>query len=570
MQLNRVLPPGPREYWSELATQHKAAPEHQRWMYDADPFTARKEVEERQAKAAQRKEEKVTGFQGDPFKSSISPEFTRAPEVRMSGALRDLVEDTVKKGRSYFFFQFARLHLIILQASVLYPSHETTPFVLAEDDVHAVTQQLRQLGFQPTQIQNAISYLSVHSPLGSHLLGSLAPLEACIEYLLLHIAETDLPQRFLPSNNSSNPFVVSGHSGADNLKKRWIEDIAIKEAGFPAHVVQEYTADPNLAEDLVLLISVLSGRLVGRDTGDLLKASLDLESSCHELRSRIDEVEALGAYFIDPCHIVMPLFSASVELHIILPPNTANDRSLPAVYVGSHSVPPYIRLHLLAQLLRATEREDFIESGEGFLIAAMRVLEDHWAQIETNGPPEMSTIVGHLITPRAVSRVPNILYAGPTNKENRRTMRGKSRYMYDDRSDEKVKRDFENVRQTRLYAEMLAARQRLPAFSAKDRFLNVLDKHRAVVVVGETGECYRPLVSGCCLRRLSGCGKTTQRAQYILLGNIIHTPNSNSPSIHIRHSYPEWPWFKGVHRCYAATENLCYIRSSTCICRACR
>lgn len=382
-------------------------------------------------------------------------------------------------------FQFARLHFIILQASVFYPSHETTPLVLAEEDAPAVTQQLGRLGFQPIQIQNAISYLSAHTPLGSHLLGSMALLEACIEYLLLHIAETDLPQRFFSSNNSSNPFVVSGHSGADSLKKRWIEDIAIKEAGFPAHLVKEYTTDPNLAEDLVLLISVLSRRLIGKDAGEIFKAS---ETSCHGIRGRTDEVEALGAHFVDTCHIVMPLFSAPVQLHVVFPPDTCNDRSLPAVYVGSRSVPPYVRLHLLARLLRAAEQEDFIEPGEGFLIAAMRVLEDQWAQIETNGPPDMSTIVGHLITPRPVPRVPDVSYDGPNDIGSKKAMRRKSRYMYDDRSDDQVKQDFENICQTRIYAEMLASRQRLPAFSARDQFLDTLDKLRAVVVVGETGE----------------------------------------------------------------------------------
>lgn len=362
--------------------------------------------------------------------------------------------------------------------------------VLAEEEVHAVTQQLRHLGFQQIQIQNAISYLSAHTPLGSHLLGSLPPLEACIEYLLLHIAEADLPQRFFSSNNSSNPFIVSGHSGADNLKKRWIEDLAIKEAGFPAHLVKEHAADPNLADDLVLLISALSRRLVGNDTVELFKASANLESSFHGIRDRTDEVEALGAHFVDSCHIAMPLFSAPVQLHVILPPDTCNDRSLPAVYVGSHSVPPYIRLHLLAQLLCAAGRDDFIEPGEGFLIAAMRVLEDHWAQIETNGPPDMSTIVGHLITPRVEPRVPDLPYGTPNDSESRRTLRGTSRYVYDDRSDDQVNQDFENICQTRVYAEMLASRQRLPAFSAKDQFLNALGKHRTVVVVGETGEGY--------------------------------------------------------------------------------
>lgn len=356
------------------------------------------------------------------------------------------------------------------------------------DDIPAVTRQLGQLGFKPTQVQSAISYLSAPTPLGSHLLGSLAPLEACIEYLLLHTAETDLPQRFFAANNSSNPFVVSGHSGAENLKKRWIEDLAIKEAGFPAHVVKEYTAAPGLAEDLVQLISALSHRLIGKGSGEPFNTSANVVSSCLGIRDRTDEVEALGAHFVDPCHVVMPLFSGPVQLHVVLPSDTCNDRSLPAVYIGSPSVPPYIRLHLLARLLCAVEREDFIGSDEGFLIAAMRTLEDHWAQIETSGPPDMSTIVGHLITPRSLPRIPDLPYDGPIDKEKRRGIRGNSKRVYDDRSDEQIKRDFENICQTRVYAEMLASRRRLPAFSAKTQFLNVLDKHRAVVVVGETGK----------------------------------------------------------------------------------
>lgn len=364
--------------------------------------------------------------------------------------------------------------------------------VLAEDDVPAVTRQLGQLGFQPAQVQSAISYLSSPTPLGSHLLSYLAPLEACIEYLLLHVAETDLPQRFLPSNNSSSPFVVSGHSGTEDLKKRWIEDLAIKEAGFPAHVVKELTTDPSVAEDLVLLISALSHRLTGKDTEELFKANADLLSSCLEIRDQTNEIEALGAHFVDPCHIVMPLFSGPVQLHVVLPPEACKDRLPLAVYVGSQSVPPYVRLHLLAQLLCAAEQEDFIGPDGGFMIAAMRVLEDHWAQIEKDGPPDMSTVVGHLIEPRPQPSITELPYDEPNDKGKGRAVRRDSR---DDRPDEQVKQDFEKVCQTKVYGEMLASRQRLPAFSAKDDFLRVVDKHRTVVVVGETGKCYADFLS---------------------------------------------------------------------------
>lgn len=93
LQLNRVLPPGPRDYWIELAAEHKNVPEHMKWMYDADPFAARKAVDDRQAKAAQNRQE------GNSKTSTMlgSKEFANSPEVRMSTELRDLVEDVVKK-----------------------------------------------------------------------------------------------------------------------------------------------------------------------------------------------------------------------------------------------------------------------------------------------------------------------------------------------------------------------------------------------------------------------------------------------------------------------------------------
>ncbi|KIJ66186.1 hypothetical protein HYDPIDRAFT_174355 [Hydnomerulius pinastri MD-312] len=478
IQLNRVLPPGPREYWVELAAEHKAVPEHQKWMYDADPFAARREVAERQAKAAQRREEQVAGPQTDTHKSSASPEFAQAPEVKMASGLRDLVEDT---------------------ASILYSIEDLTPAVLAEGDIPTVTQQLGHLGFKASQIRHVVTYLSSPTALGSNLLSTLSPLEACIEYLVLHVPESDLPSRFLPSNNSSNPFVISGHSGVDDLKKRWVEDLAIKEAGFPAHVVKECTADPNLVQNLDLLLAVLCRRLIDEDAGVPFDPGEDFAAAAANLRDNTEEVGALGAHFVDPCHISMPLFSAPVHLHVILPPIEVTERSMPAVYIGSNSVAPYVRLHLLGQLVRAMQKEDFVEPGEGFLMAAMRVLEDHWAIVEAGGPPDMSTVLGHLVAPRASLQHPEGPYAGPDDKGTIGSSRRKPRYSHDDRSDDQVKQDFEAMCKSIAYKDTLASRKRLPAFSAKDEFLGALEKHRVVVVVGETG-----------------CGKTTQLPQFIL------------------------------------------------------
>lgn len=98
IQLNRVIPPGPRDYWNELAAEHKQVPEHQKWMYEADPFAARKAVTERQEKIAKKKTEETSGRDGG--RGGTSSEFANAPEAKMASGLRELVEGSIKKVRS--------------------------------------------------------------------------------------------------------------------------------------------------------------------------------------------------------------------------------------------------------------------------------------------------------------------------------------------------------------------------------------------------------------------------------------------------------------------------------------
>ncbi len=66
-------------------------------MYDADPFAARKAVDERQAKATQRREDRATPSDKPNAAGQTSPEFANAPEAKMASGLRDIVEQSIKK-----------------------------------------------------------------------------------------------------------------------------------------------------------------------------------------------------------------------------------------------------------------------------------------------------------------------------------------------------------------------------------------------------------------------------------------------------------------------------------------
>jgi hypothetical protein len=81
-----------------LAAEHKKIEEHQKWMYDADPFQAKKIVEERQAKAAQKSQQTLTSSVVDTkIHKSSSQMSSNYPEVIMATSLRELVEEAIKQ-----------------------------------------------------------------------------------------------------------------------------------------------------------------------------------------------------------------------------------------------------------------------------------------------------------------------------------------------------------------------------------------------------------------------------------------------------------------------------------------
>ncbi|KAI0785417.1 hypothetical protein BC629DRAFT_1593889 [Irpex lacteus] len=308
IQLNRVLPPGPRDYWNQLAAEHKQAPEHQKWMYEADPFTARKVVDERQEKAAKKREEPPSGSRATV--AATSPEYAQAPEVKMASSIRETVEESIKK------------------AFELYPeAADDIPTALEERQISELHQKLGTLGFTAHQARSATEALSKPSGLSSSLLSSLNPLDACMEYLLLHVPECDLPKRFLPAVNTSNPFISSAHSGTADLKLRWLQDKAIKECGWPAHVVKDVLANSDIGYDWARLVKALNHKLMG-DESILPPNETDLEAV------DTDELEAFGGSFVDDYHMKLLLPVAPVQLHVHFPSTT---HSLPL-----HGDPPAI------------------------------------------------------------------------------------------------------------------------------------------------------------------------------------------------------------------------------------
>jgi ATP-dependent RNA helicase DHX57 len=66
-------------------------------MYEADPFAARKAVDDRQAKANKLKAEQEAAANGGRKREKpVTNEFTNAPEVKMAASLREKTETAIK------------------------------------------------------------------------------------------------------------------------------------------------------------------------------------------------------------------------------------------------------------------------------------------------------------------------------------------------------------------------------------------------------------------------------------------------------------------------------------------
>ncbi|KAK0465451.1 P-loop containing nucleoside triphosphate hydrolase protein [Desarmillaria tabescens] len=478
IQLNRVLPEGPRSYWIQLAAEHKTSPEHLKWMYDTDPFAARKMVEQRQAKAAEKRAEPKAN--PDPHREP-SPGFQNWPEVKMSNELRNQVEDAVKQG----------------WASLPEGAQAAVPKDIPEEEIQAATQKLQLLGFTPIQARKAVDFVSEPSAISETLLASQGVLEACIEYLVLHVPECDLPERFLPEVNSSNSFITSVHVGTDDLKNAM-------EAGWPVHIVRECLSDPSLINSWDLLVATLCKRLIGEDVTSLV----DENKALSPFEINPEDVEGLGGH-VDEHQLILPLFTAPIQLCILYSAKRFPRQDYMPMYLTSSKVPAYVRLHMLSQLLRSNE---LLDAGGGFCVTALSILDEEWAKIETNGPPSISTVFRHF-SPR--SEVASNLELEEVPLAQATGRRRGNLYSQDRRTAQQIKEEYESLRRTKKaqYEDIMAVRQKLPAFASKNEFLKKLEDNRVVVVVGETG-----------------CGKTTQLPQFIL-DSLIDSNRGKTASI---------------------------------------
>ena len=312
---------------------------------------------------------------------------------------------------------------------------------------------------------------------------------------MLHVPEADLPPRFLPENNSSQGFVSSAHAGAEDILRRWAEERATGEAGYPRLAVK--TASEHVDGRWDLILELLSAQLTGVNPPDL---SMDVDIEMRNM-SRQGELEAVQAVYPDATFndktgvLSIPLPTAPAFFNIIYSPEHPYPEGVrvPPLYITSSTMAPYVRLYLISELVKQIAPEGTREAGDNICFTAVDLLDHLWQQIENSGPPAMAEVIKYLMSSPKVSNGPveEPLVSGKGRAKPKRPK------AMDNRSDEQILKEFNEVREGPKYKSMLVQRQKLPAWASQEEIVKVIGGSRVVVVVGETG-----------------CGKTTQRVSF--------------------------------------------------------
>ena len=382
-------------------------------------------------------------------------------------------------------------------------------------DITALRTPLTSLAFRPAHVNSALSALESavtrlqsSGPSSTNTdpfvlsLSMLSPLEATIEWLLLHLPEDDLPVRYRTTASSSD-FVTGASKGG--AVKGWLIDKLVKQAGFPRKVVESVLAEEvSESEALDTLGTRLCGWNIQEPTPINGFGHTNGDDSKVRDVAREEEKLALEALLgdrlrqISPTEFTIEISSTSssdiVNLHIVFDhtspyPSALQSTTPPAFFISSATVPSYMRLHLHASLLkqfRDPERGDLrsvLESGQGGAVFSMiEYLEEILPNI-LEEPPDIGEVTRHVV-PQPEKAMEDIRPQKRTEKIQKRVARKR---VVTKEDHDKVKERQRRMRQDPEYEGMMDVRRKLPAWQERERINGLLEQNRVLVVVGETG-----------------------------------------------------------------------------------
>jgi HrpA-like RNA helicase len=455
--IHMMLPPQYRDLWKGdfVDLKSEAIAQGNGYLYEADPFLAKKQHEAskiakekaRADKAKQQVEDKkleVVSLDGQVQSRHVLKGWMRVPKVEMGTRTRREVERLIRKDGAW------NPHDMVLSAAAR----------------SAIVDDLARLGFRRSHVEEASEICKDR--------------EECLEWLLIHVPEDDLPSWTLPENYLAGVSLASGDMKRDAKVKR------LSASGYS---------------------SELCGDVLDACNGDEARAAESLQSTLldeaqpdwtREPQFEVwdEELATLAAIFGDRLSSKDRLFSIELELQtpgkkpITLrarPPSTAYPAKPPILSVEAE-LPAYVRLSVLKKVLTVA-KEEYL--GEQMLFNIIDWLETNILLVLEN-PGKLGEVASAIAStkeeaaPAARKRVNRRQPTPITWNQNT----PESRHILDTWTAKQT---------TPEQQRMLQARQGLPAWKLADTIVSAVNANQVTIISGETGS-----------------GKSTQSVQFVL------------------------------------------------------
>ncbi|KAK5689355.1 putative ATP-dependent RNA helicase ucp12 [Elasticomyces elasticus] len=456
-----ALPPQYRDLWKgDFAELKKeAVARGQGYQYEADPFNAVKNrddaraTREKEIAVREKKREEVAKQNNtvslDGQVRKIEKGWQRVPKVEMGVKTRKEVERMVKNDGVWNPYGVS----------------------LEQREERAIKEKLVSYGFRPSHIAEAVE-----------ICGSL---EECIEWLLIHLPEDDVPPWALPENYIAGFALGTNDLQRENRIKR------LASAGYSTDVCAEIL--DVCAGDESKAAFVLQRRLLGDAEGTVHRSGTDGSAST-ELWD--EEQATLEAIFTERhshergvCSIRLELRTptgGAITVHARQPPRYPSE--LPAINIEA-ALPAYIKLSILRQILLHA-RDNLL--GEMMLFNVLDWLETNVRRI-IEQPDRLRDIANATSTVAETTTVP-----APIRKRQRKHPRPLV-WAPNSPVSERMRANWTAKQSSPEQQKMLEVRKALPAWKLSNKIVASVSMNQITIISGETGS-----------------GKSTQSVQFVL------------------------------------------------------
>lgn len=443
--------------------------------------------------------------------------FRHLATVFMSDTNKQFIENIIKTVRAALQKQAATLknHKPSTNTTTNNEEENISKDMPQSKEMMGVCNKLQEMGFQPADAKKGAAEAAKH--ITTDRIGrKKAPLNVAMDWLFMNVPEHRLPKSM---NTSSTLQVVSNQSLGGELSKF----LGHGRMGFPGRVCADAWKDAgeNLDPALLRLFRDLHEDLLTTNKISIGQNAVDAEAVQEEID---EEIMALEAIFesdftrLSPTSWKVNMGRKLGKLEVVVPAGCNYPHELPVWIIRHKDLSAYQRLYIVRSCAKyCVQDEGLLGSALTFAVVdwlknnTETILSSHeefgiprsWRGAEGGGAylseDSKKSLVQTQTQAISYESTADAKTAEVQNQDGRKG-RGRGPLKNDPATNAKLLDAYNTkLNSDSTLKNMLKQRERLPAWKAKQKLMDLIDNNQVVVVSGETG-----------------CGKSTQIPQFVL------------------------------------------------------